>query len=817
VQHTEADVFFQGRLLLSTFVEFDLEHLTFLGPEEIIAAIPTLANPNQVLAALSGQLDNNSKMLCNLRVRDNCGLLEPRVAGVIFDEAKFRVDLFVAPDQQSVQFVDGDRYLPAPTAGWATLHDMGVTASGQRDNHRFSVAGESYLSKGSGRVRVRYGVTNSGSALHEASWQWDNKDEEVEVGVFRGVRGNSLFVNDRRLLGLRLGTSTKTRTDLDNSLATPVLIFLDRRSRVDILRDTELLDSRFYDPGNHQLNTTRLPDGAYDINVRIVGADGTEETQQHFFVRNSLLPPLGEQQHFLELGAFTEDFGADLPRTVGGGWVRAGLSRRLRENFALEGELLVSSESTLFQGGAYLLGRGWQMHIGTLQSDRGDQGYSFRGQYQRKRVSLSLSAQHLDSKTDPQQLGRFDDSLLSNVDFTLSDDLAALADQDTDEPLVNARGVVGGSYTQASATLSFPLNIPLWNGKRSKGQVNIRALYNERNGSIARQGIAFNYRAPLFRRNILRADWRLESLFFSDRSLVQLGVDFRWRNGRQNSAVRPLLTASRELDPISGDWDAFNLAPVLNANWNRSRRSERLGDLTEGLYLAHQGDRSVLGGRFASQSRYGYSDLDIGYARGPQSGLQYTANSRFSLVSKDGKSAFGGGSNGLAAVVVEIEGDLPDADFQIIVDNRVAGYASTAKRGVVSLRPYATYIVRVSPAGNDILGYDEQSHEVTLFPGNVQRLVFAARELRVVIAQALDEAGGPVAFGKFTNVDGYGASDAEGWFQVEVSHSDDLEVRKSDGSFCTITLPAPGPTDEGLAVLDSLVCRARLTGPVTPE
>lgn len=823
VQNTQADVFFQGRLLLSTFIEFDLEFLEFLAPEELVTAIPTLENPAQVLASLSGKLGHNSHLLCTLRVRENCGLLEPEVAGIIFDEGKFRVDLFVDPSQLSVQLVDGDRYLPAPSAGWATLHDLALTASGQQDNHQLSVAAESYLSKGAGRVRVRYGLTNTGPALHEASWQWDSKDQEVEAGVFRGARGSSLFINDRRLLGLRIGSSTKTRTDLDNALATPVLIFLDRRSRVDILRGTELLDSRFYDPGNHQLNTTRLPDGAYDINVRIVAADGTEQTQQHFFVRNSLLPPLGEKQYFLEAGAFTEDFGADLPRTVGGGWLRGGVSRRIRENFALEGEVLLSSESSLVQAGAYFLGRGWQMHVGTLQSDRGDQGYSLRGQFQRKRVSFSVSAQHLDSKTSPETLGRFDDSLTSNVDFTLSDDLAALEADDSEEQFLSPRGVVGVSYTQASAALSFPLEIPLWRGQRSKGQGHIRALYNERDGSISRKGIGFNYRAPLFKRNSIRADWRFESLFFSDRSLVQMGVDFRWRNSRHNTSVRPELIASRAIDAFSGERENFRVNPVLNANWNRSRRSERLGDLTEGLYFAHQNDRSVLGGRFSSQSSYGYSDLDVGYARGAQPGVQYAANSRFSLVSKDGRAAFGGGSSQLAAVVVEIEGDLPDADFQIIVDSRVAGYASTTKRGVVSLRPYDTYEVRILPAGDDILGYDEQTYEVTLFPGSVQRLVFAARELRVVIAQAVDEAGKPIAFGKFANVDGYGASDAQGWFQVEVSHSDDLRVRLADGSFCAISLPAPLADDDGLAVLDALVCRPvtaaspPVTSPVTLE
>ncbi len=812
VQNTQADIFFQGQLLLSSFVEFDLEHLWFLAPEEVIAAIPTLKNPEQVLAALTGQLDNNSHLLCNRRVRENCGELQPDVAGIIFDEGKFRVNLFIHQSELTVQLLVGDRYLPAPSAGWATLHGFGLTASGQQDDHQFNFAGESFLSKGGGRVRVRYGVTNSGPALHEASWQWDNRDRETELGVFRGSRGTSLFINDKRLLGLRWGSSTKTRTDLDNALATPVLIFLDRRSRVDILRDDEVLDSRFYDAGNHQLDTTRLPDGAYDIRVRTVTSDGAEQNQQHFFVRNSLLPPLGESQFYVEAGAFTEEFGSDLPRTVGGGWLRGALSRRLTENFALEGELLFSGETNLFQGGAYFLGRGWQLHTGALASDRGDTGYSLRGQFQRKQLSLSVNAQHLNSKTVESNFNRFDSSLTSNIELTPVDDPNVLGDSltlaDQERRLRIERGVVGGSYTQASASLAFPLEIPWWFGKRSKGRATFRAQYNQRDGSPAETGIGFNYFAPLFRRNAIAADWSLESLYSSSRSLIRMGVDFRWRDGRQHSLVRPELVANQSKDPSSGRREAFDLDPRLNASWNRSRRSEVLGDVSEGLYLSHDGNRSLLGGRLASQSSYGYSELDLAYGQGAQQGLQYTANSRFSLVSKDGKSALGGGSSQLAAVVVEIDGDLPQADFQIIVDSRVAGYASTSKRGVVSLRPYATYEVRISPAGDDILGYDEQSYEVTLYPGNVHRLVFTAHDLRVVVAQALGDNGSPVAYGKFLNVDGYGLTDADGWFQVEVSHTEDLQVRLADGSFCAITLPAPNPEDDGLTVLDAMVCRA---------
>ena len=399
VQSTQADVYFRDQLVVSTFIEFDLEHVWFLAPEEVVEAIPTLIDPEKILVALTGELDSNSHLLCNSRVRENCGVLEPEVAGIIFNEARFRIDLFVHDDELEIQMLVGDRYLPAPTADWATLHDVSLSASGQYGQNQYNLAAESFVSKGGGRVRVRYGMTNNGAALHEASWQWDKRDREFEAGVFRSARGSSLFINDLRLLGVRFGSSTKTRRDLDNALATPILIFLDRRSRVDILRDDQILDSRFYDAGNHQLDTTRLPDGAYDITVRTVDAAGAENDEQHFFVRNSLLPPLGEQQFYIEAGAFTEDYGSSLPEPIGGGWLRGGLSRRLTSNFALEGEALLSDEVSLLQGGAYFLGRNWQVHSGLLASDRGDHGYSLRGQYQRKRVSLSVNLQHLNSRT----------------------------------------------------------------------------------------------------------------------------------------------------------------------------------------------------------------------------------------------------------------------------------------------------------------------------------------------------------------------------------------------------------------------------------
>ena len=687
VQNTQADVYFQGMLLVSTFIEFDLEHLRFLAPDEVVSAIPTLKNPQQVLAALSGELANNSALVCRPRARSNCGELDPDIAGVIFNESKFRIDLFIAQDELQLQLADNTHYLPLPTAGWGTLHDLRLGASGQFGDNRYSLMGVSFLAKGSGRARVRYGLTNSGLALDQASLQLDQRNREFEVGAFRSERGNSSFVNDRRLLGIRIGSSTKTRTDLDNALATPIFAFLTSRSRVDILRDNEILDSRFYQAGNHQLDTSRLPDGAYDIMVRTVGADGSESLVSQFFVRNSQLPPIGEPQYFLEAGALTQAIGSDLPRPTGDGWIRTGLNARLSNGFAIDGEALVSREVSLLQGGAFFLGRGWQVYAGLLGSQRGDSGFSFRGQLDRGKWGLNLNFQRLNSKTET--------------------DLDALLDLDPDDfnsgsldaealgfTLLNSRSVLGGSFTQASAQLTFPLRLKLLRGAGRNGRVTLRADYTQRNGLPADSGIGVNYRTRLFQRHNMTADLNLESQYSNDQSLVRIGFDLRWRNGGQSASVRPELLATRAVGSSNQGADlsgSSDYSPTLSADWNRSHHTDNYGDFTEGIFLTHNDNRSIFGSRVTSQSKYGYSDLDVSYqndkGEGWRSSLAYSANSRVSLVSTEGKSAFGGGNGQLAAIVVEIDGDLPDAEFAVNVGSRIAGYASTRKEAVISVAP----------------------------------------------------------------------------------------------------------------------------------
>jgi hypothetical protein len=76
----------------------------------------------------------------------------------------------------------------------------------------------------------------------------------------------------------------------------------------------------------------------------------------------------------------------------------------------------------------------------------------------------------------------------------------------------------------------------------------------------------------------------------------------------------------------------------------------------------------------------------------------------------------------------------------------------------------------------------------------------------VLLGQAVDELGRPVGNARFANVEGYGATDEQGWFQIEVSNTEPLRLEPRDGAApCQILLPELY-VEQGLAMVDQLIC-----------
>ena len=115
-QTTEADIYFAGEYLLSAFVEFDPSHVEIADSMPIVESIPNLKNRRRIAEALAGPLPTNANQICTSRNRFDCGRLSPAVAAVIFDESRFRVDLYVNPEELLVQKIEMHPYLPVSKA-----------------------------------------------------------------------------------------------------------------------------------------------------------------------------------------------------------------------------------------------------------------------------------------------------------------------------------------------------------------------------------------------------------------------------------------------------------------------------------------------------------------------------------------------------------------------------------------------------------------------------------------------------------------------------------------------------------------------------
>ena len=754
-QVTQADLYYAGEYLTHVFVEFDPYTVEVDGLEDALSLIPNLRDPAYIAQYLNGPQPTGAQYLCTRAKKIDCGELHPAVAGIIFNEGTYRIDLFLHRDQLLVHEVAIDKYLPASKSELANLHNIRMNASGSRGSDFYNLSSESYLSHRQQRLLARYGISNDGAQLYELAWQRDDRDMEYHVGSIRSAGGNLAFAADADLLGFRIATSTKTRVDLEQSLGSPILLFLPTRSRVDVFRGEELLDSRFYASGNQQLQTSMLPDGAYDLTIRIEGIDGAVRNEEHFFVRSPQMPAQDEPQYYVEGGQIVALEQGGLPQLVDGGWFRAGASLRLKDHLAWDSELHHANGETVASSGVLYLQPKWHVYAGALLGSQGEIGTSLRGSWYRDQMRLTFDLRHL-------QPG-------SGQAFT------------------DGYSITRGGYTQGSATLVIPVG---------EGQLSLRGRVNDRVGN-SEHAFGVSYLGSVFRKSGMTADLVLDGGVSSEGNWIKAGISFRWNNGGGDSALSPQFQYQQ----------GAGFDPQFSGVWHSPQNLPGFGPVQQTVFADHNGDSSSLGLRLFP-AEFQQTELELGYQRmgsGGGAAPYYAINNRFSVVNSKHGTTIGDGGSSAGAVIVNVSGDV-QGQFAVLIGGRRVGIVKAGQPNVISLRPYETYEVKISPLGDAIVSYDAAPVSVTLYPGNVQTINFSAKKISVLIGQAIFEDGLPVESARITNVEGYAGTDQSGWYQVEVAHSDPLIVQLRSGNMCQLNLPEYEVVD-GLAVLDPVICQ----------
>jgi len=315
---------------------------------------PTIRHPTRTL-------DRSAVTGCVAWRRDNgradrfpsgCGVLEPPIAGIIFNEGQFRVDVFVNPELLTLKDAPIITRLSAPDPRDTGLVSLsGAFGESQSNGRNYNIGLFGKSTHGDGYLDYTISATEEhpGPRVENLSFNRDNGDHHYRMGLFRS-RPFALL-NSVDIMGARVSSSLNTRLDLEQIAGSPIALFLPRRSIVQIRRDGRLLSSKSYPAGNQLVDSQTLPAGAYEIELTIIDPVGGERSENRFFVKSAELPPVGEDVYHVELGcAWDSDTNTRLmPSCEGNAIAHASFSRRTTGHTALAANVAVSDDRVLFR------------------------------------------------------------------------------------------------------------------------------------------------------------------------------------------------------------------------------------------------------------------------------------------------------------------------------------------------------------------------------------------------------------------------------------------------------------------------------------
>ncbi|MBB5730706.1 TcfC E-set like domain-containing protein [Sphingomonas prati] len=789
-QETVVDVYSGGRPLGQARVRFSSGRVTFLDVDALLALVPDLIDPATARTALAQpDLDSHAGLICPADADPTtCGTLKPADAGVIFDAARFRIDLFFHPRLLAVHRASERRYLPTPDARLSLIDQIGGTIAGSAGFVDYTIQNRAIVALGNARIRNDLSYSSYyGLVADTLAAELDTRDYRYSAGVL-WAPGIDL-TGRRKLLGVGVQSQIDTRLDRTLIAGSPLVVSLALRSRVDILRDGRLLTSRTYEPGNQSLDTTSLPDGAYELVLHIVEAGGATRDERRFFTKNAAIAAIGDPIVFGYAGVLANDRRGRLVAPSRTLFYEAGIARRFTPQLALDATLMGTNRTALLEIGGYWLGPVAQLRTAGLVSVRGQTG-----------VLVQAASSGTAGLTYTFDLRR--------VWSRRGRDLIPIMDGILDRPgLVtpDRAQFAAGAFTQFYGTISYSL---------PRGQAGLSGFYRRDARAGRSYGIGPSASVPLVQRGgfqlMLRADATLTNRGHS----AYVGISLQRLRGATSLAATggfranqgdEASTAATAVGGIAASWQKDN---VLGGDLSASGGLER--EVYGTLARAHADLRTGLGSLFA----------DVAQPIGGNNGsTQYSLSFQTSAAAVGGNLVMQGRDRHDSVIVVQVSDNADDAahppatpaPFEVLVDNAARGIVRAGGTLSVAVPAYRQYAVRLRPVGEELTRLDGGTRQVSVYPGTVARVAWSASRVTAMFGRIVWPDGSPVADAAITTIGAIGSTDAAGYFQVEAASNAVLDVRSSDGRRCRIAVRA-GPAKEGYAALGSLTCRPVAAG-----
>ena len=753
-QTTQVDIYYGGAYLLSTLATFTPNNIQFLTPTEVLKKIPGVIAQALILEKLTTELESNNELICYRRNQTGCGQIEPTDVAVIFDESRFRADIFIAPELLNIQGGVINKFLPPSQAGLSLLNVTGATFNGALNGTEdFNFANSTTIAFRETRLFAISNVTKTEDlTIDTLALQREFNGKQIQAGIFRSSPSSTIFIRESDFLGFSYSSSLNTRKDLDQSSGNTIQVFLNSRSRVDILKDDRLISTGVYDTGNQILDTSRMPGGSYEVVLRIRDNFGSVKEETRFYSKTNLLPPADQPLFYFDIGEQVEKVSDEvLPEKNGRSILRAGYSKRLNDNFGGDIGFIADDEQALLETGLFFLGRQHDLRFNVGIGENDEYGGSIIAN---ARIGFA--------------------SINARIMKTWSNGPDAL---------------IGPPSTQGNINVSIPFD---------RSAISFSARYNQRAGD-SEENFGMRYDFPSF--NFASQPMYTDLQVTKDNGewLILLSARLAISGDHWNTDI-----SSRAFHENTPDQPKDNgFINSVATSWRDGDRYQ--SDLRWSMRAVDDRVDKTIESEFELGSRLGRLNMDVVHSL-ENDVTSYGANFYTTIIANKDTFSIGGKTQALSAVVLDIEGDVKDAFFKVNVNRLHRDNATIGKKTVVSLPPYETYSFSLTPAGDSLISFNDQIKDVTLYPGNVVTLKWNANRILVAFGQIVDIDNKPIQNALIKGVVGIATTDEFGLFQAEVeSNITSLEV-KTRASSCTVEIPEFDSS--GMLVrFDQLVCR----------
>lgn len=781
-QQTMVDVYFQGRHVLSTDARFTPTHLEFLHIEQLLEKLKQLPaeNADIIREAIQGEINANNQLVCTNTYQTDCGLLAPTVAGVIFDESRFRADLFINPDYLSVQDNRQNDFLPRSDAGFSLLQNFGAAYADSDSGNDYTLFGNTLLSYTESSMQAAWDISgNSGARIDTLFYQHDFEGREIKAGLIKPHNDGLSFAPSQSIAGIRWSSSQQTRADNLATQSSAIQVFLNSRAQVDILRDGRLLSSDIYQPGNQLLNTDRLPTGAYSITLRISEDNGQARSEQRYFVKEFDLPPSDYVDYFIEAGNTLSARQQILPDIDGELLLRAGLRYRLRDDTGVGLAASMMANTLLVENSIVHVGPAHRFKGSLLWSNDGDFGYALSQRLRWRNINATIESRRLwrdninpINPINPQS---------PTMPLQPNDPLLAAQSSQYFELLPNA-------FSQHQLSLSMPV---------ADGSLAYNATYSQQLSSKAQTIHSLSYSGNLRFSGVDNISFRTALSHDGQESALTFGINYHFQNRSWSHSLTPEASIG-------------NAKRASTLRWRASRTfsDSNGGDYRSAVYAA-AGDNSNAGFDGSYASRFGRANLTLEQGLSQNKGSRVFAHASSSFITDFDTIAWGGRDLAGSALLINTEGDVNNMQFDILVNGTKQGSTQANTQSVLQLTPFDTYRIRLRPRGNTLIGMDEREQEITLYPGNVVPVVWQVSPIIIGYGRLLDSNGQAISNANISGAYGVAFTDGQGVFQAELLLSN-REISINNGKHaCTVTLPASDEAGSNFSVRNfgDLTCR----------